>query len=276
MKTPEEHAHIGTIDVVGGFCGALACVCSLFKRRRTGQADVARASLASAGNLLQVSLAYEFEGRVWNEPCGHAKGRHALYRWYHSKEGEHLFLASARNCDLNEVLKNVLTKFSSSSLSLSMEHADDEVAKVLQDIFKGSNMKTLLKELNEIPNLYAVKRRTLSSLRSQYSKSPTTTYDFDCIKDHPIGSSVTMFATNVSVRAMRGKIRRLSTAPKYGQDAEHVLVKMLGLVSSEELKGLVKRGAVVSSWSSRYIPSGDPWSLSKKEYMDYIAGTGDC
>ena len=85
-----------------------------------------------------------------------------------------------------------------------------------------------------------------------------------------------MFATNVSVRAMRGKIRRLSTAPKYGQDAEHVLVKMLGLVSSEELKGLVKRGAVVSSWSSRYIPSGDPWSLSKKEYMDYITGTGDC
>ena len=58
LKTPEEHAHIGTIDVVGGFCGALACVCSLFKRRRTGQADVARASLASAGNLLQVSLAY--------------------------------------------------------------------------------------------------------------------------------------------------------------------------------------------------------------------------
>ncbi len=292
LETPEEHAHIGTIDVVGGFCAALSCVAALFKRLRTGHADVARSSLASAGNLLQVSLAYDFKGRCWNEPSGHAKGRHALYRWYTSRDGEHFFLASGERCDQNDLLKSILRSFSHQECidetktrwrveakggGGDIKHEDDEtLSNLLQDCFQHHNLSTILRIVNKIPHVAAVKRCTLSNLRSRYSNSsssplPCTSYDFERIEKHPIGSAVTMFSTNASIRSKRGTIRRLRCAPKYGQDAESVLMDVLGL-KSDEVKDMMKRGIVVSSWSKRYIPSGDPWSLSKEEYMSYITG----
>jgi len=84
IKTPEEHAHLGTIDVLTGFAGAFAVATSLYKHRKTGEADVARASLAAAGQLLQTPFMYDYESREpFNEISGrHIKGSGPLYRCY--------------------------------------------------------------------------------------------------------------------------------------------------------------------------------------------------
>jgi crotonobetainyl-CoA:carnitine CoA-transferase CaiB-like acyl-CoA transferase len=97
LDTPEEHAHVGTIDVLTGFCAALAIGVALFKRARGGGAEVARASLAAAGQLIQIPFMYDYEGRApFDEPSGReVKGAHALYRCYEAGDGW-FFLAAAR------------------------------------------------------------------------------------------------------------------------------------------------------------------------------------
>lgn len=49
METPEEHAHVGTIDVMCGFAAALGVATALYRKHRCGEVYRARTSLASLG-----------------------------------------------------------------------------------------------------------------------------------------------------------------------------------------------------------------------------------
>ncbi len=69
LSTVEEHAHVGTIDVLAGLCGAFATSLALWRRERTGKGEMARASLAAAGQWLQVRFMYDFEGRISALAC---------------------------------------------------------------------------------------------------------------------------------------------------------------------------------------------------------------
>ena len=53
FKHVEEHAHIGTIDVIAGVAGAFSAVCALVKQIRQNVSCVARTSLASVGQYIQ-------------------------------------------------------------------------------------------------------------------------------------------------------------------------------------------------------------------------------
>ena len=97
LESPEEHAHLGTVDVVSGFSGALSVCMALFKRLRTGQADVARTSLAANATHIQTPFMYDYEGRApFDEPSGPAvRGEHSLYRWYETDGGaDNIFVAA--------------------------------------------------------------------------------------------------------------------------------------------------------------------------------------
>ncbi len=98
LDTPEEHAHFGTIDVLGGFSAAFACAVALVKRSRGGGGDVARSSLAAAGQMLQLPFMYDYDGRAaFDEPSGrNVKGARALYRCYEAADGW-FFLAAPRH-----------------------------------------------------------------------------------------------------------------------------------------------------------------------------------
>ena len=87
LKTPAEHAHLGTVDVVSGFSGCLSTCLALFKRLRSGVCDVARTSLASNAQLIQTPFMFDYAGKDPDgaveaaEPRGpHAVGEHWLYR----------------------------------------------------------------------------------------------------------------------------------------------------------------------------------------------------
>jgi crotonobetainyl-CoA:carnitine CoA-transferase CaiB-like acyl-CoA transferase len=64
LETPEEHAHLGTIDVLTGFCACVALGAALVRREATGKGGLARTSLAAAGNLIQAPFMYDFTGRT--------------------------------------------------------------------------------------------------------------------------------------------------------------------------------------------------------------------
>ncbi len=89
INTPEEHAHLGTIDVLTGFSAAFAAAAALYKHKRTGQTDIARTSLSATDQLLQIPFMYDFEGREpFNEPSGrHVLGDGPLYRCYEVADG---------------------------------------------------------------------------------------------------------------------------------------------------------------------------------------------
>lgn len=115
----EEHAHIGTVDVIAGVGGALAAVAALYhveRRRRLrphaagsdaagasgrdgGGLIVARASLASLGQLVQypfccgVPSRLAAEAQVAPSALGpECRGEHALLRCYQAADGEWLLL----------------------------------------------------------------------------------------------------------------------------------------------------------------------------------------
>ena len=53
LKESEEHAHIGTIDVIAGVAAAFSLLLALVYRKKKGRTVTARTSLASAGQYLQ-------------------------------------------------------------------------------------------------------------------------------------------------------------------------------------------------------------------------------
>ena len=95
LDTPEEHAHFGTIDVLGGLCAVQAIGAALIRRARTGEGDRARVSLCAAGQLIQAPFMYDYAGRApFDEPSGRAvTGWGPLYRAYAAEDGW-LFLAA--------------------------------------------------------------------------------------------------------------------------------------------------------------------------------------
>ena len=103
LETPEEHMHVGTIDVVSGFAGAFSAVLGLLAQKRQGckRASlaaplIARASLATVGQLLV--LPWLATGRPLIGGGPEARGEHALYRAYCAQDGMWLFLAATSPC----------------------------------------------------------------------------------------------------------------------------------------------------------------------------------
>ncbi|MET4359061.1 crotonobetainyl-CoA:carnitine CoA-transferase CaiB-like acyl-CoA transferase [Bradyrhizobium sp. RT9b] len=107
-ETPEEYAHVGTIDVMGGFSAAIGAAAALYQKARTGQAGRARTSLSALSGLLQIPFCYDYEGRgPFDEPAGiDSKGYGALNRFYETSSGRSLLLsASERALDESRGLK---------------------------------------------------------------------------------------------------------------------------------------------------------------------------
>ncbi len=101
MDRPEEHAHVGTIDVMCGFGGALGVAAALYQKYRHGRIGRGRTSLSANSGLLQIPFAFDFKGRgLYDEPSGpEANGYDALTRFYSTASGRHILL-SAYEADL--------------------------------------------------------------------------------------------------------------------------------------------------------------------------------
>ena len=235
--------------MLAGVAGAFASTVALFKKRRDGETDVARTSLAAAGQLLQVPFMYDFADRPpFDEPSGReTKGSNALYRHYEAADG-HLFLAARR--DRLEDLAEVLELESLEGLS------DEARAHRLERAFRTETVATWCGRL-AAKDIGIGRINSLAALRQRYLEegddpsAAAGSYCFDRFADHPSGREAQIF-TPCAVRPRHAPIFAPAPAEKYGASSRAVLAD-LGL-GEVEIETLIAEGTVGLSWSRDYLP----------------------
>jgi len=233
LATPEEHAHVGTIDVLCGFCGALSTAMALLHRQRSGKASTARASLAAAGQLIQLPFMFDFAGRPpHDEPRGpQAKGYGPLYRCYEASDGW-FFLAAKP------------TQWTALSRGIGVDAPDQ-----LLQRFRNAPRQHWIDRLRAL-DVGAVDIGSLAAWRARMGDADGS-FQFCRYDAHPSGHVVELAAPN-AIRPARARLAPLAPAEKYGASTRAVLAELgYGAADVENLLGV---GAVAESWSRHYLP----------------------
>ena len=268
IDTPEEHAHLGTIDVVSGFSGAAACCLALYYREKTNNTSIARTSLAAGAITLQVPYYFDYPNRKsFSEPKGrHVLGEHILYRWYHCNDGNIFIACSGTKKDILNLTKiHFLNKYISSILNFDIDDIinNNEISNNLQQIFNKYDCQTIINELNKY-NISAIRQGFLS----EHRKNNTIPFDDFHIgklnsslqwidyKNHPLGNNVVLFSPS-SIKPYYSEIINPISQPKYGIDTINILTQM-GF-SSDEINIFLNNNIIGISWSNSYCPPGNPW-----------------
>ncbi|MEV4097889.1 CoA transferase [Streptosporangium saharense] len=265
--TPEEHAHLGTIDALAGFCGAFAVVAAL--AGRDGPAPVMRTSLAAAGQLLQIPFLFDGAGRdELREPAGRdVLGEHAGYRCYPASDGW-FFLACPAKADPAEAGSTDADPADAGSADAG---STDMVAAVLgldadasQDLLAARFRERPVEAWAELlgPHGVAVHRiEHIAALRSRglvrQSAGPVPLRGsavFVRHDRHPSGREVDLVAPQ-AVRPRHAAVRMPSDAPRYGTHTREVLAE-LGFTSTE-IEAMAAEGAIADGWTAdhTYLPT---------------------
>lgn len=252
MDTPEEHAHVGTIDVMCGFGGAMTVATALYQKYKTGRIGRGRTSLTANSALLQIPFCFDYRKRgLFDEPSGReASGYDALTRFYYTASGEYVLL-SAYESDIHR-LEQV------EGLQGFTELAADERALFLATAFLGASGSDWVERL-QAADVGAVVCENIDSLRVNYSRIADGTsgidrgsYSFSIFEDHPSGHKVTQLDP-YAVRPTRSSVFALSRPEKFGRSTREVLAELA--YSEAEIDGLINSGDLSESWSKEYLPS---------------------
>ncbi len=251
METPEEHAHFGTIDVLAGFCGAVALAAALLKLRRSGEGGLARASLAAAGNLIQAQFMYDFEGRApFDEPSGRqALGWGAFYHCYEAADGWFFLAAPSEG-------RSALARVQ--ALADLADLPEAELQPALAARFKNQPF-TVWQGLLSLGSTALVRLGSLMETRDEALQVESAgeidikqaTFRVVRHDRHPMGRWCDLVAPN-AVRPETAPIVIPGPMPKYGADSRAVLER-LGF-SAVEIDAMIESGAAGISWSDRYLP----------------------
>jgi crotonobetainyl-CoA:carnitine CoA-transferase CaiB-like acyl-CoA transferase len=248
-QTPEEHAHIGTLDVNCGFAAGMAIGLSLFHKLRTGELTTSRTSLAAVTNLAQLPFAFDYKGRApFNEPSGReALGNHPLSHFYKCAQGW-IFLDS-QDRELN-ILDSVC--------GLAGIETSEDISSFLTEAFKAKSASIWTLELQNA-GIAAAETKSIVQLREQYSRPAdgevdlhSGSYAFSIDKNHPSGHKVTRI-DHYSIRPSDAKIKSVKASEKFGHSTRKVLQE-LGY-SPTSIESCIADKIVGTSWSDEYLPS---------------------
>ena len=251
MDTPEEHAHVGTIDVMCGFGGALGIAAGLYQNLKTGNAGRARTSLSALSGLAQIPFCYDYERRgLFDEPAGReASGYDELTRFYYTSS-DRFILLSANEEDV-EILDQV------EGLEGLSEIQKEERASFLASAFLAASAEDWLIRLKSADIGVAI-CENIENLRVHYSRPADGTsgidrgsYAFSVYEDHPSGHVVTQLDP-YAVRPAMGRVYALDPSEKYGASSRSILQE-LGYEDTE-IDNMIKSGVVSESWSNQYLP----------------------
>ena len=252
MHEPEEHAHVGTIDVMCGFGGALGVATALYQKLKTGRVGRGRTSLSANSGLLQIPFCYDYLGRgLFNEPSGrYVPGYDALTRFYYTASGDYLLFSS------NEHDVPSLEKLEDFKGIASLPK--DERDAFLSGIFAGDTSQAWLEKLHAAGFAAAI-CDNIDALRSRYTREADGTngtdrgsYSFSTYTDHPSGHVVTQLDP-YAIRPSRSAIVPPPPAEKYGASTISVLEE-IGY-TEEEIRKLLDDGVASQGWSKEYLPS---------------------
>ncbi|SCB56039.1 dimethylsulfoniopropionate cleavage enzyme DddD [Bradyrhizobium shewense] len=251
METPEEHAHVGTIDLLGGVGAILAIGVALYQRGRVGRAGRPRTSLSAVAGLLQIPFWYDYKGRgPFDEPAGpEARGYDALTRLYKSACGSTVML-SATERDMSRFAEV-------EGLELLADVPKNEWTPFLTEAFGKASAEEWLSRLHAA-DIGAAICDTLAALRSANTRladgTPGTeqgSYSFATVVDHPSGYAVTQ-VDQYAIRPVLGKVYDLSASEKFGASTRNVLRSFQ--YTEAAITELIAVGAVSEGWSREFLP----------------------
>ncbi|MBX5203150.1 CoA transferase [Rhizobium sp. NZLR1] len=252
MQTPEEHAHVGTIDVMCGFGAALGVAAALYQKSRTGVIGRPRTSLSALTGLAQIPFCYDYEGRrPFDEPSGRAtRGFNALARVYETQDGGSILLAAT---------EDDLPGFSGvQGLTRLPLLAPGDRETYLTDAFATRPAETWHQRLIAA-GIGVSLCDNIESIRSRSARvadgTPGTdrgSYSFSIFPDHPSGHTVTQLDP-LAVRSTQATVTSLAPAEKYGASTAKVLSEVG--YSESEIEMLITSGSASVSWSHEYLPS---------------------
>jgi crotonobetainyl-CoA:carnitine CoA-transferase CaiB-like acyl-CoA transferase len=244
LASVEEHAHFGTIDVLGGLCAALATALALLRRETTGKGDVARSSLAAAGQWLQSRFMYDYPDRPpFDEPRGpEAKGEGSYSRCYRASDG--WFFLAARP-DLAKAMSERLMEGSVGD-PLELEAS-------LAALFKSQPVAAWKERLRDM-DVAVQPLNSLSATRVRSLADPGMGKTAQFLRDdnHPVGSAVEHIDPT-AIRPSNAPILPLSAAPKYGSGTRGVL-REVGY-TEQEIADLLVAQVIAEKWSDDYLPN---------------------
>lgn len=252
MDTPEEHAHVGTIDVMCGFGGSLGVAAALYQKCRTGRIGRPRTSLSALSGLAQIPYCYDHVRRpLFDEPSGRqSQGQDALTHLYRTATGKFLILC-ALEADVPR-LDGV------AGLSGFAQLAKAERLSFLTHAIAQASDTEWIERLRAVDVGVAL-CDNMENIRALHSRpadgQPGTaqgSYAFSVFADHPSGHVVTQLDP-CAVRPSQATIYALAPAEKYGASTRAVLAG-IGY-SAADVQSLIDAGAVSDSWSREYLPS---------------------
>lgn len=249
QDTPEEHAHLGTLDVNCGFAGGLGMGVALYHKMKTGEVTRARTSLSAITNLAQIKFAFDYEGRApFDEASGReALGNDALSHFYQAEDGW-LYL------DANEA---ELAKLEAIEGLTGVAAAADRAA-FLREAFAGAPAAYWVDVLHEA-DIAAAQPLGIEKLRDDYTRKADGTvgidrgsYAFSVYEDHPSGHRVTLI-DHYSIRPQEAPIYALRSTEAFGTSTRQVL-ESVGY-SSDEVESMIERGVAGTGWGREFLPS---------------------
>lgn len=251
LETPEEHAHFGTIDVLGGYCAAQAIGVALVKRANGHGGSLARSSLVAAGQLIQAPFMYDYPGREpFDEPSGReVKGAHALYRCYRASDGW-FFLAVDRERRLDAFCH---------ALDTPLDPSDDaDTTRRLEALFQTqplAHWQACFAEADigcqPLATMSQLREASLIGESDRHDMTASSTVTFTRNDRHPCGHTVDLIAP-IAIRPAGARISALDPMPAYGCHTREVL-RDLGLAEAE-ITAMMDAGVAATQWSRRYLP----------------------
>lgn len=224
LETCEEHAHIGTIDVIAGVAGAFATVTSLLLRKHSGAIATARTSLAAVGQYLQYLHMFDEQPQLGKGLS--CRGAHEAHRYCQTRDGYVMIVACMSND--RERLRRCCAALPGAATLLS------------------KSSKEVVAEMRAL-NVAATEFRSLTELKRVYTVATVNaklTYQFVELCGHPVGRLV--MVPPLAVR-WNFQVQALRESPKYGSDTARLL-------SAYNRSRLLLTGTASVAYSRNYIP----------------------
>ena len=254
---PILHGWASCIDYLTGYSGSYGTALALFKRRRSGEGDLIKTTLAQGGQLTQIPFMYSSEKyKPGYEPSGQeCLGEHSLQYIYKAKGG-YLFLGGLKT-DLPK-LKDI------PGLSGAPLEEDDEERRIqfLQRAIAKRSVSYWVKTFNDagfgchrVDCVEDLRKRYLHKVKAGAPEKEW--YDGRSISinrmmDHPYGRPVDNVSPTYG-RFGRTEIRLLKPLPKLGANTREVLLE-IGY-SDDQIEGLLSKGIAKESLHKDYLPS---------------------
>ncbi|MGX4677716.1 CoA transferase [SAR92 clade bacterium H246] len=247
-QTPEEHAHLGTLDVNCGFAGGLAMALALYHKAKTGEVSRARTSLSAVTNLAQLPFCFDYAGlEDFNEPSGrHAMGNHELSHFYQTAD-DWIFL-DAEQADL-PALENIQ--------GLQGITTTADIGVFLNVAFQQASSSVWIERLLAA-DVAAAQPISIETLREQYSRLADGTvgtelgsFAFSVYPHHPSGHQLTQI-DHYAIRPTCARIDAVSPTEAHGHSTREILAAVN--YSDNQIESMLQRGIAGLAWGKTYLP----------------------